>query len=249
MTQGLTYTTRREWAAGFAMSSHSARVHDWLGGREHWLVTPDKARVNDRADTDGEAATSVSPPSTRRGVVDYSDMMQVLAHGRHLPDPVVFIHPSRDDEAEVIRELVERDIVRDAFVLVWADGDVVRLWLEARSARNLLSERPATRPDALMLKAAGAIVDEEYNGLASGRGKDVTIQAVRALAAEGYPLSRDQWMRAVLAAGGTARSAQAVGRYVTEIAAGRKHRVKPAFVPDVVSVWREMLVEEGNSAT
>ena len=83
------------------------------------------------------------------------------------------------------------------------------------------------------------MVNEEYNGLSSGHGKDAVVQLVRAFTAAGYPLDVDSWLRAYFAAGGTFRHGESVAKLLTEMKKGVQHRVKPRYVSEIVEVLRD----------
>ncbi|MDT4994220.1 MAG: hypothetical protein QOH97_4112 [Actinoplanes sp.] len=94
-------------------------------------------------------------------------------------------------------------------------------------------------PDPLQVAAAKLTVDEQYNGLSSGRGKDAVVQLLRAFTGSAYPLDGDAWLRAFFAAGGAFRHADSVVKFVKEMKAGTKHRVTPRFRDDILDILRE----------
>lgn len=243
MVSELAYMNRWQWAEGFDMEANSRAAHDWLGDRAHWVVVRDRASQHHPRDADFGVVDLISPPGERRDVLEFSELGRVANGAAAITDPVLFVHPSDDEEADTIRRLVAGGL--DAtFVMTWSKIDLVRLWLEARSAVNLLASEQIVLPDPLAMKAAEAMVSEEYNGLSSGRGKDTVIQCLRSLEAEGYSLSPSDWGRAVLGAGGSFKSARTVMRFTKEMAEGHMHRTKPRFRPEIVSLWQEILVEE-----
>ncbi|WP_448060635.1 hypothetical protein [Cellulomonas hominis] len=239
----LAYMNRWQWAEGFEMEAHSRTARDWLGDRAHWVAVRDRASQHNPRDADFEVVDLISPPGERRGILEFRELVRVANGGAAITDPVLFVHPSDDEEAETVRRLVAGGL-DSAFVMTWSELDLVRLWLEARSAVNLLASEQIFLPDPLVMKAAEAMVIEEYNGLSGGRGKDTVIQSLRALHAEGYPLSSSFWGRSVLGAGGSFESARTVMRFTKEMAEGRRHRTKPRFRPEIVSIWQEMLAQD-----
>jgi hypothetical protein len=94
------------------------------------------------------------------------------------------------------------------------------------------------------VKAATSWVAREYNGLSSGRGKDAVVQILKAFQADGYSLHESTWLSAFFAAGGSFSHAESVAKLLREIQKGTKHRVSPAFRPDIVSVLRVQLAED-----
>ncbi|GAB3137628.1 hypothetical protein GCM10027057_16770 [Marisediminicola antarctica] len=94
---------------------------------------------------------------------------------------------------------------------------------------------------------AESMIDEQYNGLSSGRGKDAVVQLVRAFAAEGYPVDVDVRLRAYFAAGGTFRHAESIGKLIRETNAGTKHRVKQRYRDNIVEILRDRFTASPNA--
>ncbi|KQZ84128.1 hypothetical protein ASD56_08935 [Microbacterium sp. Root166] len=84
-----------------------------------------------------------------------------------------------------------------------------------------------------MVEAASMMVDEQYNGLSSGYGKDAVVQLVRAFASEGLPVDPESWLRAYFVAGGDFRHADSINKLVTEMRSGVKHRVQSRYVDNI----------------
>ncbi len=243
----LVHVTRWQWADRFQMRSNSEPVIAWLAGRAHVIVVADRRELTDPRNTDREAMDYISPAETRAGVVEYQELRRLT----QVPAlPFVLIHPASESEQESARLFLEGENAPAALVMVWREQDLIRLWLEARQSTNLLGDEPGTAPDAVALKAAATMVDEEYNGLRSGRGKDTVIHALRALSAEQYPLDPEYWARAIMTAGGSFESARIVARFASEMKAGRYHRVsKERFRPNIVAIWRFMVEEEASATS
>lgn len=83
------------------------------------------------------------------------------------------------------------------------------------------------------------MVNEQYNGVSSGHGKDAVVQLLRAFTSSGYPLDAGASLRAFFAAGGTFRHAGSVAKFVKEMKAGTKHRVAPRFREEILDNLRE----------
>jgi hypothetical protein len=103
---------------------------------------------------------------------------------------------------------------------------------------NLHTGAALAAPDPLLIAAAEAMIDEEYNGLSSGRGKDAVVQLVRAFGLEGFPVDVDTWLRAYFAAGGNFRHADEIAKLIGEMKNGTKHRVQPRYGDNIVEVLR-----------
>jgi hypothetical protein len=95
----------------------------------------------------------------------------------------------------------------------------------------------------VQLEAAKCWVDEQYNGLSSGNGKDAVVQLLRLFSAAGYPLDADTWLRAFFAAGGKFDEATKVAKLIKEMQGGTQHRIKPRYQPEILSVLRERAAE------
>lgn len=235
---GFAYMVREDWARDLKMGEHSRAIQEWVGDGKHLVAVsrfPTKAR---QRTADASAMQYVSPSATRVGPVEIRDLHREV--GEIVMAPVVFIHPMPGEDEEAIRELVAEHKITRALVLIWAPSDRIRLWLDSQGAQNLAGTASPPPPDGVLRQAALAIVREEYNGLGSGNGKDTAVQAIRALAREGYPLDPQAWARAVLSVGASIRSAETVMKFVTEIAHGRQHRTRPRLRDDIARVWREM---------
>jgi hypothetical protein len=240
----LAYMNRWQWAAGFRMVENSRPVHSWLGGARHVAVVADRSQLEDTGYADIETLEHISPVSTRAVVVEFAELDRLNVP---VDVAILFVHPVSPAEQESARRFVSEHEPGKAFVMVWREQDRIRLWLEGRRAANLLRGEPVTLPDALALKAAEAMVYEEYNSLKSGRGKDTVIHAVRALHAEGSPLAPEYWARAVLMSGGKFESVEVVAGFVKEMAEGRRHRVQPRFRENIVEIWRQALAEASSA--
>lgn len=104
---------------------------------------------------------------------------------------------------------------------------------------NLASNQVATAPDPVLIEAARLMQHEQYNSLATGRGKDVTIQLLRTCTAAGYPLEKGLWLAAFYSVGGDFDEAEHIAKFIKEMKAGVRHRVKPALRPEILEVLRE----------
>ena len=149
------------------------------------------------------------------------------------------LHPHKGADCDLLRELVAASSLTKLFVIVWSPNDVVRTWLDGISALNLHNGSAMGASDTVQLEAARCCVDEQYNGLSSGNGKDAVIQILRVFTAAGYPLDANTWLRAFFAAGGEFDEAAKVAKLVEEMQRGTRHRVKQRYRPEILSVLRE----------
>jgi hypothetical protein len=231
----LAYMIRADWAQqGTAMVPNSARIREWLGVPPYlFAVTDTKKFTPDGRGADVEAADFIAPSGTERLVFNMTDLAQIVDQEKTLDHAIVVLHPYKQQDLDILSEAITRGRLDRVFVMIWSEREVIKTWLDAHGATDLFTGKSTTPPDPLMLEAARMIIDEEYNGLESGRGKDAVVQLVRAFQANGYPAGLDTWLRAYFAAGGTFHHAESITKLLTEMRKGVKHRVKEAYVDNV----------------
>jgi hypothetical protein len=236
----LAYMVREDWAQqGTAMVSSSARIREWLGDGPMVFAVTDKRKFNGAHSADREAAEYIAVGRARPDVVDIADLTSLADDDRLVNVVVVVLHPFDQRDCEALSEMIGSEAVSRVFVLIWSPRDIIRAWLDGHGAVDLHTGTPLAEPDPLQVAAAKLMVDEQYNGLSSGRGKDAVVQLLRAFAGSGYPLDGDAWLRAFFAAGGAFRHADSVVKFVEEMKAGTKHRVTPRFRDDILDILRE----------
>lgn len=233
------YMVREDWARDIALADNSRPIHAWIAERPHLVVVHEHPSQRRERAADVEAIRFISPASSRIDVINMAELRE-LAANQPIARPVVLVHPAEGrDSDDAIRRMLVEGRLGDTFALLWSPAHRLRLWLDATGACNLATGTRLAPPDAVLREACSTIQNEEYNGLDGGRGKDVTIHAIRALAAEGYPLDDAAWGRAILSAGASLEAAEVVMRFVREIRDGRQHRVQTRLRPDIARVWRE----------
>lgn len=235
----ITYMMREDWAQeGTAMEASSATIRDWLGVDRFALLVLDASEYGTGREADREAADFIGAFSQRVGPVNFTD----LVAKRDQPIrgvTAVAIHPYRDVDVDALRKAVTDGTLGRLFVLVWSPAEVVRVWLEAVGALDLHTRIRQVPSDAVMVEAARMMVNEEYNGLESGHGKDAVVGLMRAFRAEGYPSDEESWARAFLTAGGSYRGLRSVRKFASEIEGGTRHRVEPRFREGIVEILRQ----------
>lgn len=237
----LAYMVREDWAQqGTAMGSSSARIREWLGDGPVVFAVTDTRKFN-RADrsADLEAAEYIVPGRAWHHVVDIADLTRLADDDGVVNAAVVVLHPFDQRDCEALSEMTESAAVGRVFVLIWSPRDIIRTWLDAHSATDLHTGASLPPPDTLQVAAAELMVNEQYNGLSSGRGKDAVVQLLRTFTTSGYPLDDDAWLRAFFAADGAFRHADSVAKFVQEMKVGTKHPVKPRFRDDILDILRE----------
>lgn len=242
------YMVREDWAQrGTAMVSQSGRIRDWLGDLPLLLVTSDLKEYRGEHSADREFVRYLLGSAPVPKIVTFADFDQLRRPGDALRGSIVALHPYREQDCEALREVVVAGRVARVFVIVWAPTDTVRTMLDGLGAVDLHTSEAAPAPDPVQREAAKSMVAEQYNGLASGNGKDAVVQLVQAFTAEGYPLDVDSWLRAFFSAGGEFDEALKVKKLIEEMQKGVRHRVKQRYRPDIVDILRRH-VAEGESA-
>lgn len=235
----LAYMVREDWGQhGTAMVPSSARIRDWLGAAPLIFAVTELRKFNDKnRNADLEAAEYIAPKGTKLRVVNIADLTRLTDHESASAVAVVALHPYEQGDLETLRKVIGSASFGRVFVLIWSPRDVIRTWLDAHGAVDLHTGESLPAPDQLQVAAAELMVNEEYNGLSSGRGKDVVIQLLRAFTTSGYPLD-ESWLRAFFAAGGSFRHAESVKKFISEMKSGINHRVRPAFRTDILDILR-----------
>lgn len=239
MTQ-LAYMLREDWAQqGTAMRQQSAVIRGWLGDPPYVFATADPKKYQQADSADREFVTWVAPAADERRVTDLSALGELRRADKTLTRSLVVLHPYKEQDCDLLREIVEATSVPGLFVIIWSPRDIVRTWLDGLGAINLHTEAALQAPDPVQLEAARCWVDEQYNGLASGNGKAAVVQLLRAFTSAGYALDADTWLRAFFAAGGKFRHATAIAKFITEMNAGTQHRITERYRPEIVTILRE----------
>ena len=187
--------------------------------------------------------TYVAHAATDRNVIDLSNLNGLRRGDKTLTRPLIVLHPYEEQDCDLLREIVALESVARLFVIVWSPRDLVRTWLDGVGAVNLHTRSALGAPDVVQLEAAKCWVDEQYNGLSSGNGKDAVVQLLRLFSAAGYPLDADTWLRAFFAAGGKFDEATKVAKLIKEMQGGTQHRIKARYQPEILSVLRERATE------
>ena len=234
---------REDWAQhATTVVLQSAVIRDWIGEAPYLFFVGSVKEFNasDR-NIDFETVEFIAPDASTRRVFGISELAALDRDGKVLDHAIEVLHPFEQSDLQSLARAVKEDLASRVFVLVWWPSHVSRTWLDAHGALNLHTGQASAPPDPLMVAAAEAMIDEEYNGLSSGRGKDAVVQLVRAFEAEGYPLDVDAWLRAYFAAGGSFRHAESVAKLVREMKAGTRHRVKTRYAFGIVDDLRARL--------
>jgi hypothetical protein len=233
---------REDWAQnGTTMGPQSAVIRDWIGDAPYLFAVKDAKKFESERNADFEAADFIAPDAASRNVFSIGELGGLARQGTILSHAIVVLHPYEDCDLQALANAVEHEVIDRVFVLIWAPSDVVRVWLDGRGALNLHTGTTVEAPDPLMIAAAESMIDEQYNGLSSGRGKDAVVQLVRAFGAEGYPVEVNPWLCAYFAAGGTFRHAESIAKLIGEMKKGVKHRVQDRYRANIVQILRNRI--------
>lgn len=236
----LAYMVREDWGQhGTAMVPSSTRIRDWLGAQPYLFAVTDVKKFNGNDSADLEAARYIAPGDSKHHVASITELTRLADDERVAAVSVAALHPYGERGCEALRTAVDASTFGRVFVLIWSPRDIIRTWLDAHGAINLHTGTSLPAPDPLQVAATELMVNEEYNGLSSGRGKDAVVQLLRAFTSSGYRLDESDWLRAYFAAGGSFRHAESISKFIREMKSGIKHRVRPRFRDEIVDILRE----------
>lgn len=242
----LAYMVRGDWAQhGTTMVPQSAVIRDWLGAAPYLFAVTDVKKFNrDDRSADLETAQFIAPDASTRKVFNISELGGLARDGKVIDHAVVILHPYGERDLDALGDAVKHESLNKVFVMIWSPRDMARTWLDGLGAINLHTGEAISAPDLVMVEAGKSMVNEEYNGLSSGHGKDAVVQLVRAFTAAGYPLDVDAWLRAYFAAGGTFRHGEEVAKLLGEMNKGTKHRVQTRYRDNIVEVLRDRVTSK-----
>jgi hypothetical protein len=228
------------------MREQSAVIREWLGPEPYLFAVVDTNQLTTRGRTgDVETVEYLSSSPATRHIANIVDLPKRGMTEGNKQTAVLVIHPYNERELDATRRLFETGTCDRIFVMVWTERDRIRPWLDGQNAINLGAQEAKSPLDPALVEAGRRIVDVEYNGLSSGRGKDTVVHLVRAFAAEGVPATPDRWLRAYFAAGGSFRHASSLERFVREVRDGVQHRVTQRAQANLVQSIRDQLHEDG----
>ena len=234
------YMVREDWAQhGTTTVPQSLVIRDWLGKAPYLFAVADAKKFLTDRPADLETAAFIEPDASSRKVFSIGELGSLARQDKVLDHAIVILHPYEQRDLDALANAEKGESLGKVFVMIWSPRDMVRTWLDGHGALNLHTREALPAPDPVMVEAGKSMVNEEYNGLSSGHGKDAVVQLVRAFTAAGYPLEVDAWLRAYFAAGGTFRHGESVAKLLTEMKKGIQHRVKTRYVSDIVDVLRD----------
>ncbi len=228
----LAFMVREDWAQhGTAMVQQSARIRQWLTDSSLFFATTDVKKFGASNSADREFVEYLGAGTAAPKVITFGDLRELRRDGDAIDAAVVALHPFKDQDCETLREVIDAGRLAKVFGIIWAPSDLARTMFEGLGATNLHTGSTVPSSDPVQLEAAKCVVREQSKGLASGYGKDAVVQLLRVFTAAGYPLDRETWLRAFFAAGGEFDEAEKVGKLISEMQAGVRHRVKARYRP------------------
>lgn len=238
---------RSDWAQeGTAMKQQSAVIREWLGEGPYAFAVADAKKLSSERPADLEYINFIEPDASQRRLFSFAALQEFTRAGEPLDHTITLVHPYKEADCELLREITQTGRIARIFVIIWSRSESVRVLLDGLGAVDLHTGQSAPPVDPVQLEAAKSMVDEQYNGLGSGYGKDAVVQLLRVFTDAGYPLDEQAWLRAFYAAGGEFDEAQKVATLIKEMQRGVKHRVKERYVAEILDVLRARVAAEAN---
>jgi hypothetical protein len=127
MTQ-LAYITREDWAQdGTAMAQSSSSIREWLGPEPYLFAVTDIKKFSHRErGADVEVAEYVSGTTSPEHVVSITELRRLLKTEPLADAAAVVVHPFGEPDCEVLRVVVEANVLGRLFVMLWAPSDMAR---------------------------------------------------------------------------------------------------------------------------
>jgi len=128
----LAYMIREDWAQeATAMVPQSAVIRDWLGDPPYTFATCDAKRIQESNSADMEFVEYVALETRLRRIVGTSELRKLTSQSKRFEGTLVVLHPHEQDDFELLRELVEEDLIARLFVIVWSPLNMIRFGLRA----------------------------------------------------------------------------------------------------------------------
>lgn len=240
------FMTYSAWAtSGDGIVANSEKIRNWIGPTGAYVFCAEKkAHFTSDGRVEKELRRALLPVGTKAFEITYPALSTI--DKTQLDAALIVLIPHGEKEVDWLRRALDTEVFTKVFVVLWRDKELAIHHLRGVGATDLESDSSMT-PDPIYIEAARLMVNEEYNGLESGNGKDTVIGLIRVLRDSGYPVDKDSWLAAYFAAGGQARHAEAVEKFIDEMQRGTKHRVRERFRPGILDLLQER-VEKRMSA-
>ncbi|MFA5608488.1 MAG: hypothetical protein WDA07_15180 [Leucobacter sp.] len=243
---GLAYMMYSDWANnGNGTTETSAQIRAWIGDTSAYVFCAEKAEYLE-ADTRKRGIArdlleAIRSPEAKTIATTYGELSQL--EGQRFDAVLIATIPHGERETESLLRAIRAGTFTKLLVISLHDGEFVNHLFDAFAAVDVASGERHELPDSLRAEAARMMVNEEYNGLGSGNGKDTVLTLIHAFREAGYPVDKRAWLGAYFAAGGKARHAETVAKYIDEIGKGIKHRYRNRYRSNIVEILQERMDE------
>lgn len=239
----IAYMIHEDWARrGKGMFANGQLVRTWNSGTNPIYVAERTDDLYESGHIDGVVGNSICAGEGIDPVFEYRELGRKIVRENFSGLSFVALNPQSCESGEVLRSLAKNGTPTRIYVHVWARNSLVHDWLVGLGAKNLLVNETVCPADPLRIEACMMMVNEEYNGLRHGRGKDVVLTLLHAFAKEGDQLDAAEWAPTFFAAGGSFKGAETVKKFVEEVRAGKRHRYAKDYLrPNIVNILRERI--------
>ncbi|WP_416442565.1 hypothetical protein AB3K78_09120 [Leucobacter sp. HNU] len=239
--------TYSDWAKqGNGMAESGQRIQEWIGDTSAYLFCAEKeAHYSPNSHRqERDLFASIQNPNIKSFKAAFGNLHEV--QGKSVDVALVALIPFKEPEFEAIRRAIVDQTFPKIVIIITHEGEMSRSILRGFGAVNLETGEHDALPDPLLIEAAKTMVNEEYNGLGSGNGKDAVLSLIHAFRQAGYPTNKELWLAAYFAAGGKTRHAETVAKFIDEINKGTRHRFQNRFRPNIVEILKERVEPETN---
>lgn len=238
----LAYMTYSDWANnGNGTAETSQQIRSWIGETDAYVFCAQKQEqlaTNSRENWIAKnLLDAIRSPDAKTIATTYGELSSL--EGEQFDAALIATIPHGERETESLRRALHAGTFSKMVVISLHDGEFVNHLFDAFAAFNIATGEPHGLPNPLQLEAARTMVNEEYNGLSGGNGKDTVLTLIHAFRAAGYPADKDAWLGAYFAAGGKARHAETIAKFIDEIGKGTKHRYRNRYRANIVEILQE----------
>jgi hypothetical protein len=120
------------------------------------FATADRKKYEGHRSADREFVHYIAPTVAERRVIDLSSLGELRRTGKTLSHSLIVLHPYKQQDCELLREIVAAGSVERMFVIIWSPRDMVRDWLDGIGAVDVHNGAARAAPDAVQLEARDA---------------------------------------------------------------------------------------------
>lgn len=133
------------------MMAQSTIIRKWLGEPPNLFVTSNSKILQGPNSAVREFVDYVALKNDSRGIVSVQELRARTQHGERFNGTLTVMYLNRIDDDDLLRKLVDEDLVARLFVIVWSPLDMIRLWLDGKQACDLGIGSAHDAPDAVQL--------------------------------------------------------------------------------------------------